>query len=146
MRSVRNANEFQGEATMSDTSQDHDRRADRRRRTLFGATIILDSRVSTFDVTVRNRSGEGFLLDAGNTTMIPNEFSLRLPEETVEYRCIVIFRTSGCLGVKVIGRVSPSSRNVRASANTVPKPQLDQQAELRSTLAVRFPHLVKPKR
>ncbi|MEO0384710.1 MAG: hypothetical protein AAF234_14285 [Pseudomonadota bacterium] len=93
--------------------------------------------MSTFDVTVRNRSGEGFLLDAQNTAVIPNEFSLKLPEDTVEYRCAVVRRTSNHLGVKVIGQRTPASHH--ATKN----PRVDPQAELRAKLAERFPHLAK---
>lgn len=119
------------------TVQDDDRREDRRKRTLFAATIIMDNRMSTFDVTVRNRSNEGFLLDAENTAVIPNEFSLKLPENTVEYRCAVVRRTSNHLGVKVIGQRTP------ASHHTIQNPRVDPQAELRAKLAERFPHLAK---
>lgn len=119
-------------------SQADDRRIDPRRRTLFGATVVLDNRMSTFDVTVRNRSGAGFLLKAENTALIPNEFSLKLPEDTVEYRCAVVRRMSDCLGVKVIGQRSPASHQASKS------PRLDPQADLRARLAARFPHLAKP--
>ncbi|CAN0595152.1 unnamed protein product, partial [Ectocarpus sp. 12 AP-2014] len=95
---------------MPSPAQDDDRRAEHRRRAFLNAMVILDSRMSTFAVTVRNQSGEGFLLDAGDTTMIPNEFSLKLPEDAVEYRCAVTRRTSGFLGVKVIARNGPAAK------------------------------------
>jgi len=77
------------------------------------------------------------MLDAGDTTMIPNEFSLKLPEDTVEYRCAVVRRMSDCLGVKVIGQQTPASHHATKSS------RVDPQAELRAKLAERFPHLTK---
>jgi hypothetical protein len=124
---------------ISASNQADDLRADRRRRTLFGAVIILDNRMSTFNATVRNRSGSGFLLDAANTVLIPDEFSLKLPEDPLEYRCVVVRRTSSQLGVKVIDRRTPSPQEGRR------RKQVDQQVEIRAKLAARFPHLTKAK-
>lgn len=114
-----------------------DRRQDRRRRTFASGTVILDNRMSTFDVLVRNRSDKGFLLKTENTALIPNEFSLRLLGERSEFRCAVVRRSQDTLGIKVIG--------LSGGEKTTPKTdlKLDPQAELRARLAARFPHLTK---
>ncbi|MBO6737012.1 MAG: hypothetical protein JJ908_11630 [Rhizobiales bacterium] len=114
-----------------------DRRVDQRRRTFASGTVILDNRMSTFDVVVRNRSRAGFLLKAENTALIPNEFSLRLPGEPGEYRCVVVRRSQNALGIKVIGFAEGN----RTSSK--PDRPVDPQADLRARLAERFPHLAK---
>jgi hypothetical protein len=122
------------------TDQAHDRRADRRRRTFLDAAVVLDNRMSTFDVLVRNRSGAGFLLKTENAALIPDEFALKLSDELGEYRCMVVRRGSNYLGVKVIDHKAPE----KAKAKPVEK--ADPNADLRAQLAERFPHLAKATR
>jgi hypothetical protein len=122
------------------TDQAHDRRADRRRRTFLDAAVVLDNRMSTFDVLVRNRSGAGFLLKTENAALIPDEFALKLSDELGEYRCMVVRRGSNYLGVKIIDHKAPE----KAKAKPVEK--ADPNADLRAQLAERFPHLAKATR
>jgi hypothetical protein len=119
------------------TEQATDRRADRRRRTYLDAKVILDNRMSTFDVVVRNRSGIGFFLKTENSALIPDEFSLSLPDGSGEYRCRVVRRGSNYLGAEVIGQKGLPKVEAK------PVKHADPNEDLRAKLAARFPHLTK---
>lgn len=117
--------------------QGEERRGEFRRRALTSATVISDNRMSTFDVVIRNRSKDGFLLETDNSASIPAEFYLRVVGEEGELRCRAIWRSPRSLGVRVLAR-----QRVQAPVEAAAKP-VDPNAELRARLAERFPHLSK---
>ncbi|MGD1887721.1 MAG: PilZ domain-containing protein [Cohaesibacteraceae bacterium] len=117
--------------------QGEERRSAFRRRSLVSATVVWDNRMSTFDVLIRNRSNDGFLLETENGPSIPNEFSLNIPGEPGELRCRVIWRSERSLGARIVTR-AVAEKPVAVAATPV-----DPNQELRARLADRFPHLSK---
>ena len=115
-----------------------DRRQSPRSRTLLGATIQLDNKLSTFACKVRSRSDDGLLIELENTGPIPDTFSLVVGPQKLRCRCRVVWRKANRLGVQITGIAgdaddgSPPAGGAAATAT-----------DIAERLAATFPHLAR---
>ncbi len=71
-------------------------------RALLRARIIFNNRNSTIDCTIRNISPTGAKIALGNTTSVPAEFDLEVPQRARTYRAQIVWRDAEALGVRFI--------------------------------------------
>ena len=79
-----------------------EKRSATRRRTLKAARIIFNKGASTLDCTLRNLSDTGAAIEVASTVGIPEEFDLLVLADKSAYRCHVVWRSMGRLGLHFI--------------------------------------------
>ncbi len=127
-----------------------DKRRAPRTRTILGAKILLDNKLSSFDCSVRSRSDTGLLIEMENTEPVPDEFSLLLGPEKIRCRCRVAWRKATRLGVEITefaddataeggaaGSATSAASATTSSRRASPSPEIVRR------LTDAFPHLVK---
>jgi hypothetical protein len=75
-------------------------RRSERVKTLLGAKIIFNNRMSVVDCVVRNISSSGAKLALTDSLPIPGEFELRIPQKGCSYRARLVWRNSEGVGVE----------------------------------------------
>ncbi len=83
-------------------SDGEDDRARQRRRVLKGASIVFNDSGSTINCTVRNLSETGAQLRVVSVLGIPNQFELRLGDQSRSWGCEVVWRKETELGVRFV--------------------------------------------
>ena len=76
-----------------------DLRRSERAKTLWGAKIIFNNRMSTMDCIVKNISSSGAKLALSGSLPVPNEFELHIPRKGRSHRARLIRRDSEGIGV-----------------------------------------------
>ena len=79
---------------------EEERRKVPRNRTLKSGKIIIDSKASLLECTVRNLSPKGALLVVASHAGIPASFQLKLDSNQQRHDCRVIWRGKDRLGVE----------------------------------------------
>jgi hypothetical protein len=79
-----------------------EKRSTTRRRTLKAARIIFNKGASTLDCTLRNLSLTGAAIEVSSTVGIPEEFDLLVLADKSVYRCHVVWRSIGKMGLHFI--------------------------------------------
>src|ERR1700730_3789603 len=74
-------------------------RRSERTKTLWGAKIIFNNRMSTMDCVVKNISSSGAKLALSASLPVPNEFELHIPRKGRSYRARLVRRDSEGIGV-----------------------------------------------
>jgi hypothetical protein len=77
-------------------------RRSERVRTLLGAKIIFNNRMSVIDCVVRNISSSGVKLVVTDSRPIPGEFALYIPQKGYSYRARLVWRNSEGMGVEFL--------------------------------------------
>lgn len=73
-----------------------------RRRVLKRGTISFNKGYSRFSCVVRNLCGQGALLELGETTGIPHQFSFEM-EDIAPIHSKIVWRTSNRIGIQFMG-------------------------------------------
>jgi hypothetical protein len=76
-----------------------ERRSHNRVRSLLGARIVFNNRLSSLDCLIRNLSDTGARLIVSDAVSVPDEFELYLPQRNRTYRAQVRWRTATEFGV-----------------------------------------------
>ena len=59
---------------------------------------------------VKDMSDTGAYLNFDPSTILPKEFTLLLPNEDIEFRCLVVRSGVGCVAVEFVGEGKPIER------------------------------------
>jgi PilZ domain len=111
-----------------------DLRWSKRAKTLWGAKIIFNNRMSTMDCIVKNISSSGAKLALSGSLPVPNEFELHIPRKGRSYRARLVRRDSEGIGVALPSadakRPASASACVRIGecATKSAHPRLEQKA------------------
>lgn len=73
-----------------------------RQRTMLGAKIIFNNRMSTLDCRIRNISREGAKVILGDHYAIPQVFEFHVPQKDDTYRARVIWRHDNEVGIEFL--------------------------------------------
>ena len=93
-------------------------RRSKRVRTLWGAKIIFNNRMSILDCVIKNISSSGAKLILGDPLRAPNEFELYIPRKKCSYRARLIRRDSEGIGVEFRGEFEEArAENACPSSN-----------------------------
>jgi hypothetical protein len=79
-----------------------ERRKEQRWPAYLGGRIVFDCRQRTADCIVRNTSSDGACLRLDGASLLPDEFSLRIPMRGVELQVRTRWRRFGELGVEAV--------------------------------------------
>jgi hypothetical protein len=81
-----------------------DRRCETRHRVFKGGRLSFNKGYGALECVVRNLSDRGARLALGETTAVPNAFSLQISGEDVVRTAIVRWRSTNAVGVAFDGR------------------------------------------
>jgi hypothetical protein len=81
-----------------------DRRGERRRRMLKGATLQFNSGCSTFECVLRDITSGGARISMGDTTGVPARFLLTIADDQIQFEAIVRWRTQRDIGLGILRR------------------------------------------
>lgn len=99
-------------------------------KTLLGAQIIFNNRMSTIDCVIKNISSSGAKLVVASTVPLPGEFELRIPLKGCSYPARLIRRSREELGVEFL------KENVKRSPEEHIREFEDENAQLKARILV----------